>query len=162
MTLPSTAVDTAIVQYTSCCAMATGHCLNTYIALAVVHCLSGLFGAVSAVEPLSPPSLPPPPPPPPFLSLISNLTSVDIKQNGPGPMLTFFLVWLSCTCFIPHYLFPGTVAVSGTRVSKHVYTSVMSEVSKDFFVQTCLGSTFVLMTCKIFPHQICPHVTQCS
>ena len=46
--------------------MARGHRLNTSIVLAAVHGLSGLFRAVSAVEP----SLfrPPPPPPPNLLS----------------------------------------------------------------------------------------------
>ena len=60
---PSTAVETAIAQYTSRWAMARGHRLNTSIVLAAVHGLSGLFRAVSALEP----SLfrPPPPPPPP-------------------------------------------------------------------------------------------------
>ena len=57
---------------------------NTSIVLAEIHGLSGLFRAVSAVEPsLSRPlpslSLPSPPPPPP----ISNLASVDVKQNVP-------------------------------------------------------------------------------
>ena len=56
--------------------MARGHRINTSIVLAAVHGLSGLFGAVSEVEP----SLfrPPPPPPP---SLISLLASVDVKQH---------------------------------------------------------------------------------
>ena len=51
MTLPSTAVETAIARCTSRWAMARGHCLNTSIVLAAVHRLSGLFRAVSAVEP---------------------------------------------------------------------------------------------------------------
>ena len=51
VTLPSTAVETAIAQCTSRCAMARGHRLNTSIVLAAVHGLSGLFRAVSAVEP---------------------------------------------------------------------------------------------------------------
>ena len=76
VTLPSTAVETATAQCTSRWAMAWGHRLNTSIVLAVVHGLSGLFRAVSAVEPsLSPPLSP---------SLISNLTSVDVKQHGQG------------------------------------------------------------------------------
>ena len=80
MTLPSTAIETAIAQCTSGCAMARGHCLNTSIVLAAVHGLSGLFQAVSAVEPsLSRPLTPLSP------SLISNLASVDVKQNGAGP-----------------------------------------------------------------------------
>ena len=58
MTLSSTAVERAIAQGTSRWAMARGHRLNTSIVLAAVHGLSGLFRAVSAVEPftLSPPS----------------------------------------------------------------------------------------------------------
>ena len=51
VTLPSTAVETAIAQCTSRWAKARGHRLNTSIALAAVHGLSGLFRAVSAVEP---------------------------------------------------------------------------------------------------------------
>ena len=58
MTLSSTAVERAIAQCTSRWAMAREHRLNTSIVLAAVHGLSGLFRAVSAVEPftLSPPS----------------------------------------------------------------------------------------------------------
>ena len=58
VTLTSTAVETAIAQCTSRWAMARGHRLNTSIVLAAVHGLSGLFRAVSVVEPftLSPPS----------------------------------------------------------------------------------------------------------
>ena len=58
VTLSSTVVETAIAQCTSRWAMARGHRLNTSIVLAAVHGLSGLFRAVSAVEPftLSPPS----------------------------------------------------------------------------------------------------------
>ena len=48
---PSTAVETAIALCTSRWAMARGHRLNTSIVLAAVHGLSGLFRAVSAVEP---------------------------------------------------------------------------------------------------------------
>ena len=73
---PSTAVERAIVQCTSRWAMARGHRLNTYIVLAAVHGLSGLFRAVSAVEPslCRPfPTLSP--------SLISHLASVDVKQQ---------------------------------------------------------------------------------
>ena len=77
VTLPSTAVETAVVQCTSRCVMARGHRLNTSIVLAVVHGLSGLFRTVSAVEPsLFRPLRPLNP------SLISYLASVDIKQNG--------------------------------------------------------------------------------
>ena len=81
VTLPSTAVETAIVWCTSHCAIVRGHRLNTSIVLAAVSGLSGLFRAVSAVEPsLSCPL--PPPPPPPSQSLMSNLASLDIKQHG--------------------------------------------------------------------------------
>ena len=60
VTLPSTAVETAIAQCTSRCAVVRRHRLNTSIVLAAVHCLSSLFWAVSVVEPslshlLSPP-----------------------------------------------------------------------------------------------------------
>ena len=79
VTLPSTAVETAIAQCTSRCAMARRHRLNISIVLAAVHGLSGLFWAVSAVKPSLSRPLPPPPPSP---SLISNLTSVDVKQHG--------------------------------------------------------------------------------
>ena len=53
VTLSSTAVETAITQCTSRWAMARGHRLNTSIVLAAVHGLSGLFRAVSAVEPFT-------------------------------------------------------------------------------------------------------------
>ena len=58
--------------------MARGHRLNTSIVLAAVHGLSGLFRAVSAVEPSLFRPLPPL-----SASLISHLASVDVKQNGP-------------------------------------------------------------------------------
>ena len=70
--LPSTAVETATVRCTDCCAMAKGHCCNTSTVLVAVHGLSGLFWP-SLSRPL--PTLSP--------SLISNLASVDVKQNGP-------------------------------------------------------------------------------
>ena len=54
---PSTDVETAIAQW--------GHRLNTSIVLAAVHGLSGLFRAVSAVEPSLFRPLPPPPCPRP-------------------------------------------------------------------------------------------------
>ena len=77
MTLSSTAVETAIAQCTSRWAMSRGHRLNTCIVLAAVHGLSGLFRAVSAVEPsLSRPLLTLSPSP------ISNLASADVKQHG--------------------------------------------------------------------------------
>ena len=53
VTLSSTAVERAITQCTSRWAMARGHRLNTSIVLAAVHGLSGLFRAVSAVEPFT-------------------------------------------------------------------------------------------------------------
>ena len=53
MILSSTAVETVIAQCTSRWAMARGHRLNTSIVLAAVHGLSGLFRAVSAVEPFT-------------------------------------------------------------------------------------------------------------
>ena len=58
VTLPSTAVETAIAQCTSRWAMARGHRLNTSIVLVAVHGLSGLFRAVPAVKPVTllPPS----------------------------------------------------------------------------------------------------------
>ena len=74
--LSSTAVETAIAQCTSHWAMATGHHLNTSIVLAAAHGLSGLFRAVSAVEPSLCRSLPTLPP-----SLIGHLASVDVKQH---------------------------------------------------------------------------------
>ena len=67
--------------------MVRGHRLNTSIVQTAVHGLSGLFRAVSAVEPsLFRPLYPPPPSP----SLTSNLASVDVKQHGlsKGVVLT--------------------------------------------------------------------------
>ena len=52
--------------------------LNTSIVLAAVHGLSGLFRAVSAVEPFT---LSSPPLPTLFPSLIGHLASVDVKQH---------------------------------------------------------------------------------
>ena len=66
----TTAVETAIARCTSGWAMARGHRLNSFIVLAAVHGLSGLFRP-----------LPHPPSPP---SLISHLACVDVKQNGFG------------------------------------------------------------------------------
>ena len=74
--LSSTAVERAIAQCTSRWAMARGHRLNTSIVLAAVHGLSGLFRAVSAVEPITLalfPTLSP--------SLIGHPASVDVKQH---------------------------------------------------------------------------------
>ena len=59
--------------------MARGHRLNISIVLAAVHGLSGLFRAVSAVEPSLFRPLPTLSP-----SLISHLASVDVKQNILG------------------------------------------------------------------------------
>ena len=56
--------------------MARGHRLNTSIVLAAVHGLSGLFRAVSAVEPSLCRPLPTLSP-----SLIGQLASVDVKQH---------------------------------------------------------------------------------
>ena len=70
VTLPSTAVETAIAHCTSRWEMAS-------IVLAAVHGLSGLFRAVSAMEPSLFRPLPQPSP-----SLISHLASVDVKQHG--------------------------------------------------------------------------------
>ena len=75
-TLPSTAVETAIAQCTSRWAMTRGHRLNTSIVLAAVHGVSGIFRAVSPVEPSHFRPLPPLSP-----SLISHLASEDVKQN---------------------------------------------------------------------------------
>ena len=57
--------------------MARGHRLNTSIVLAAVHGLSGLFRAVSAVEPSLFRPLPTLSP-----SLISHLASVDVKHQS--------------------------------------------------------------------------------
>ena len=81
VTLPKYGSETAIARCTSRWAMARGHRLNTSIVLAAVHCLSGLFRAVSTVEPLVHSLVPPPPPAPLSQSLISNLASVDVKQS---------------------------------------------------------------------------------
>ena len=76
VTLPSTAVETAIAQCTSRWAMARGHRLNTSIVLTAAHGLSGLFRAVSAVEPSVCRPLPTLSP-----SLTGHLASVDVKQQ---------------------------------------------------------------------------------
>ena len=93
---PSTAVETAIAQCTiatSRWAMARGHRLNTSIVLAAVHGLSGLFRTVSAVEPSLFRPLPTLSP-----SLISRLTSVDIKKNVPVRRLQFRYHFLTRFC----------------------------------------------------------------
>ena len=78
----------------------------TSIVLAAVHCLSGLFQAVSAIEPslFVPP--PPPPPPPPAPSLISHLASVDVKQNGPLGK-TPNPPWPYCCCLFCFFILAG-------------------------------------------------------
>ena len=73
---PSAAVETAVAQCTSRWAMARGHRLNISIVLAAVHGLSGLFQAVSPVEPSLCHPLPTLSP-----SLIGHLTSVDVKHQ---------------------------------------------------------------------------------
>ena len=86
VTLSSTAVERAIAQCTSRWAMARGHRLNTSIVLAAVHGLSGLFRAVSAVEPITLalfPTLSP--------SLIGHPASVDVKQHKSHHRLA--LLW---------------------------------------------------------------------
>ena len=89
VTLSSTAVETAIARCTSRWAMARGHRLNTSIVLAAVHGLSGLFRAVSAVEP----SLFRPPTPPPNLLSPSVPNKHDTRFCGrkakwSGPRLS--------------------------------------------------------------------------
>ena len=71
--LSSTAVERAIAQCTSRWAMARGHRLNTSIVLAAVHGLSGLFRAVSAVDPFTLSS--------PSHYVPGQLASVDVKQH---------------------------------------------------------------------------------
>ena len=80
VTLPSTAVETAISQCTSRCAMARVHRLNTSIVLAAVHGLSGLFSGGIRGPAFTLSSSSPYPPLPP--ALIINLASVDVKQHG--------------------------------------------------------------------------------
>ena len=111
VTLPSTAAETANAQCTGRCATVRGHRLNTSIVLAAVHGLSGPFRAVSAVEPSPFRPLPPPPPPPPPVpspSLISNLASVDVKQNGHGQGHAVTVVFLACNRWTPPCLRPTT------------------------------------------------------
>ena len=80
---PSTAVKTAITRCTSRWAMARGHCLNTSIVLAAVHGLSGLFRAVSAVEPsLFHPLCPPPPPSLTLISHLARFCGCKVKWSG--------------------------------------------------------------------------------
>ena len=139
VTLPSTAAEIATARCTSRCAMARGHRLNTSIVLAVVHGLSGLFQAVSAVEPSF--SRPPPPSPhsAPSPSLISNLASVDVKQNGPGPG-----VHISYLCRVWR-MWPRTWRwSSGTDISGTGTVRVCSERSRQGTPRTtrCDARTF--------------------
>ena len=82
MTLSSTAVERAIAQCTSRWAMAKGYRLNTSIVLQPVHGLSGLFQAVSAVEPftLSSPSHSVPIPNKPSRFRVRKATTKQEKQ----------------------------------------------------------------------------------
>ena len=81
VTLLRTAVEPAIAQYSSCYAMARGHCLNILVVLAAVHGLLGLPGrcarsslhSFAPFSPLSP-------------SLIDHLASVDVKHNVYVPI----------------------------------------------------------------------------
>ena len=61
--------------------------------LAAVHSLSGLFWAVSVVEPSLFCPLPPLSP-----SLISHLASVDIKQNGLNGLILFPCIYIYANC----------------------------------------------------------------
>ena len=63
----------------------------------------------SSLHSLVPPPLPPPPPPSP--SLISNLASVDVKQNGPGPYASFRVLISANLCH--GRLYPTT----GSKIS---------------------------------------------
>ena len=82
VTLPSTAVETAIVQCTCRCAMARGHRHNTSVVLAAVHGLRSFSGGIRgrAFTLLSCPTP----------SLISHLASVDVKQNGRATLLQYY------------------------------------------------------------------------
>ena len=82
--------------------MARGHRLNTSIVLAAVHGLSGLFRAVSEVEPSLFRPLPPLSP-----SLISNLAPVDVTQNVPSSNCVGPMHWSSCQHSVgPNVLHP--------------------------------------------------------
>ena len=114
MTLPvlPEAVETAIAQCTSRWAMVRKHRLNTSIVLAAVHGLSGLFRAVSAVEPslFRPlPSLSP--------SLITHLASVDVKQNGPTRRVE---CWYTSTETV------GTITDGEPRTDTSTFTQPLS------------------------------------
>ena len=97
VTLSSTAVERAIAQCTSRWAMARGHRLNTSIVLAAVHGLSGLFRAVSAVEPftLSSPSHSVPVPNRP-----SRLRGRKATLNQTSRHFIFFLFFFFLICMV--------------------------------------------------------------
>ena len=105
MTLSSTAVETAIEQYTSRWAMARGHRLNTSIVLAAVHGLSGLFRVVSAVEPftLSPSSHSVPVPNRPSRlcgrKATLNKTAASLFPQSPCRGRLFVYCCGRCSCF---------------------------------------------------------------
>ena len=96
--------------------MARGHGLNTSIVLAAVHGLSGVFRAVSEVEPSLFRPLPPLSP-----SLISNLAPVDVTQNVPssnyvGPMQLVglpTLAWSQCATPVNRYNYVGPMQLVG-------------------------------------------------
>ena len=98
--LLSTAVETAIAQCTSRCAKARGHRLNTSIVLAAVHGLSGLFRAVSAVEP----SLfrPPPPPPPKQPRFCGRKATWSVEGLSVFSLVLCVMAccWVTCTVYL--------------------------------------------------------------
>ena len=115
VTLSSTAVERAVAQCTSRCVMAREHRLNTSIVLAAVHGLSGVFRAVSAVEPftLSPPSHSVPVPNRPtrlcgrkatlnqiFSRILSSLAA--LPSAGPR-FLQLYSIVLSYKLFLPAF-----------------------------------------------------------
>ena len=44
VTLFCTAVEIAIAQYITCCAMVSGHCLDIFVVLVAVHSILGFPG----------------------------------------------------------------------------------------------------------------------
>ena len=101
VTLPSTAVETAIARCTSRWAMARGQITALTLPLfwrrSTVS--SVFFRAVTAVEPSF--FLPPPPlrSLPRSPTLISHLASVDVKQNGRSRRILFFYPGRTCLVF---------------------------------------------------------------
>ena len=91
VTLPSTAVETAIAWCTSHCAIVRGRCLNISIVLAAVHGLSGLFWAVSAVEPSLSCPLPPLVPVPNEQPRFSGRKAAWSYQDWRFLLVVFFL-----------------------------------------------------------------------